>query len=438
MNSDLNTKQTRNLVLYFQVHQPRRLNPFNFFDIGSNLDYFDDGQNKDIMERVALRSYLPANAMLLKLIEKYPQVKITFSISGVALDQMKQYTPEVLESFKKLAATSAVEFLGETDQHSLACLMPSDEFEAQVLAHTAKLHDCFGVRPSIFRNTELIYNNDIARRAEALGFNGIFADGIEHILQGRSPHHLYKTPEGSLKVFLRSYRLSDDIAFRFMQDGQQLTVDKYMSWINGIPLDQDLVVLAMDYETFGEHQRENGIIKFLESFLENLALHEDYKMLTPSEAVALLKPYDELNVPDHISWADTERDLSAWLGNDMQLDAFNTLIKMEPMVKQLDDPRLLERWRWLQTSDHFYYMSTKKDDDGNVHSYFSPYNSPYEAFINYMNVLHDFAFQLKAFEQKSRVAPETAAIRVEADRRDIHMPEWAMELPGHYYDERHL
>lgn len=435
MNSQPGNKQARNIVLYFQVHQPRRLRPFRFFDIGTNIDYFDDAFNSEIVRRVARRSYLPTNALLLRLIKKYPQIKITFSISGVALDQFREYAPEVLESFRELASTSSVEILGETDQHSLSCLVPGDEFELQVLDHAAKLHDYFGVRPNVFRNTELIYSNEIAQRVEALGFNGIFADGIEQILGDRSPHHLYETPNRALKVFLRNYRLSDDIAFRFNHNGETLTLDKYMSWLNGIPPDQNVVTLGMDYETFGEHQRDRGIVKFLEGLLTTLAEHPDYRMITPSQAISTQKAVDVIDVPQHISWADTERDLSAWLGNDMQCDAFDTLLKMAPDVKKLDDPKILERWRWLQTSDHFYYMCTKKDADGNVHSYFSPYKSPYEAFINYINVLHDFAYQLSEYQKRTLTDPGVAATRQEADRRALHMPKWAMKLPSHY-DER--
>jgi alpha-amylase len=435
MSSQQDNTPARNIVLYFQVHQPRRLRPFRFFDIGTNIDYFDESHNSEIVRRVARRSYLPTNALLLKLIKKYPQLKITFSISGVALDQFREYAPEVLDSFRELAATSSVELLGETDQHSLACLIPGEEFEMQVLDHAAKLYEYFGLRPTVFRNTELIYNNEIAQRVEALGFNGIFTDGIEKILGNRSPHHLYETPNKGMKVFLRNYRLSDDIAFRFTHKGQVLTLEKYMSWLNGIPPNEELITLAMDYETFGEHQRDQGIMLFLEGLLTSLAAHKNFRTVTPTEAIAFLQPAGIVDVPHHISWADNERDLSAWLGNDMQCDAFDTLLKLEPEVRRLEDPKILERWRWLQTSDHFYYMSTKKDDDGNVHAYFSPYNSPYEAFINYINVLHDFAYQLTEIEKRAKAEPDTASVRAEAERREVHMPQWAMKLPRSY-DER--
>ncbi|HEY9045055.1 MAG TPA: glycoside hydrolase family 57 protein [Ohtaekwangia sp.] len=427
-------ESTQHLVLYFQVHQPRRLRPFRFFDIGSSAEYFDNRQNKLITERIAQECYLPTNALLLKLVREYPQIKITFSISGVCIDQFREYTPEVLDSFRDLASTGSVEFLSETDHHSLACIMPGDEFEMQVLDHAAKLHEHFGVRPAVFRNTELIYSDDIGKRVEALGFNGIFTDGIERVLQHRSPHHLYQHPDQQgLKIFLRNYHLSDDIAFRFNQQNQRLTVEKYMTWLNGIPARENLVVLAMDYETFGEHQKRNtGILKFLESLLKNIAKQKRFRMATPSEVIQQVKPHDVLSVPYYISWADQERDLTAWLGNDMQRDAFDTLVKMEQDIKELDDPELLERWRWLQTSDHFYYMSTKKNDDGNVHAYFSPYPSPYEAFMNYMNVLNDFAYQVSKHERHPVSNKKAGAIQSEAERRDLHVPTWAMNLENTY------
>jgi alpha-amylase len=429
--SDTTTKQ--HLVLYLQVHQPRRLRPFRFFDIGSRGEYFDDKQNKEIVERVARQSYLPANAILLKLIKKYPQIKVVFSVSGVAIDQFKEYTPEVLQSFRALANTGNVEFLSETDHHSLACMMPGDEFEIQVLDHTAKLHEHFGVRPSVFRNTELIYNDEIGKRVEALGFNGVFIDGVDRVLHGRSPHHLYQHPDQQgLKIFTRNYNLSDDIAFRFAHHGP-LTVERYMSWLQGIPAHEDLITLAMDYETFGEHQKQNsGILNFFEGLLKALAKQDRIVMATASEAIMNLKPRDILSVPHYISWADRERDLSAWLGNDMQRDAFDCMVRMERDIKSIDDSDLLERWRWLQTSDHFYYMSTKKNDDGNVHAYFSPYPSPYEAFMNYMNVLNDFSYQVSEHERHPLNNQKAGAIRSEAERRELHVPTWAMNLQNSY------
>lgn len=385
----------KKLVLYFQVHQPVRLRRFRFFDIGMGAPYFDEALNNTIIERVSRECYLPANMLLLKLIKKYPQIRVTFSISGLALDKFHEMTPEVVQSFRALAETGCVEFLGETHYHSLSSLIPGEEFESQVIEHTVKLKEYLGYRPTVFRNTELIYSNDIASRAAALGFKGIFCDGIEQVLGYRSPHHLYSHPTDDVKVLLRNYRLSDDIAFRFQHKENALTVDKYVSWLNAIPKEQSLVNVALDYETFGEHQkRESGIFNFLEDLLTRLSKEKSIQMMTPSEVIDCERTVDALSVPGIISWADRERDVSAWLGNPIQQDAFDTLVSLESLVRKIDDPLLIKCWRMLQTSDHFYYMSTKKGDDGVVHSYFSPYPSPYEAFINYMNVLSDFTLIL--------------------------------------------
>jgi alpha-amylase len=403
----------KHLVLYFQVHQPLRLRRFKFFDIGSGSSYFDDKLNREILERIARECYLPANILLLKLIKKNPRIRVAFSISGVTLDQLEEFTPEVLYSFRALAETGCVEFLAETQYHSLSCLIPGREFEAQVLEHVEKIDQYFGVRPNVFRNTELIYNDDIGQRVANLGFNGIFCDGVEKILGYRSAHHLYEHhEENRLKILLRNYRLSDDIAFRFRQGDQSLTADKYLSWLNGIPAEQSLINVAMDYETFGEHQKKaTGIFNFLEELLVKISRQKNLRMVTPTEALARQKVKDKLSVPAHVSWADRERDLSAWLGNPIQQDAFDTLLALESKIRKANDDVLLKCWRLLQTSDHFYYMSTKKDDDGNVHSYFSPYPSPYEAFINYMNVLSDFTM-LVTRKSITKTTPEPKPVTV--------------------------
>lgn len=395
MNSSVKPNATHSLVLYFQVHQPRRLRPFQFFDIGSGAEYFDDELNEQILSRITRECYIPTNKLLLNLIRKHPGLRITFSISGTTIEQFEQFAPEVLLSFRDLAETGAVEFLAETYYHSLSCLFPGIEFELQAMRHVQKLKEHFKVEPQVFRNTELIYNNDIGTRVCALGFKGIITDGIERILFNRTPHHLYSHPsDEDLKIFLRNYRLSDDIAFRFSSG--DVTVEKYMSWLSQMPDDERLVNLALDYETFGEHKKSNtGIFKFLEELLVAIANHPRYSMLTPSEGIELLNTHSQLFVPNYISWADSERDLSAWLGNDMQRDAFDSVKKLEKNLEIINDPDLMQTWRHLQTSDHFYYMATKKEDDGGVHAYFSPYCSPYEAFINYMNVLSDFSLKIK-------------------------------------------
>jgi alpha-amylase len=349
------------------------------------------------MQRVATSCYLPTNQMLLKLFKKYPELRVTFSISGVTLEQFEEYAPEVLQSFKALAETGCVEFLGETYYHSLASLMPGHEFEIQALKHAEAIEKHFGKRPTVFRNTELIYNDEIGRRVAMLGFKGIFTDGIQKVVKNnKSINQIYHHPvENDLRIFLRNYQLSDDIAFRFTQHGENLTAEKYLGWLSDVPAFDKLVTIAMDYETFGEHQKKgSGILDFFKKLLTLIAKSPVHQMLKAEEAIATIKPHSALSVPEHVSWADQERDLSAWLGNDIQKDAFNSIVKLDKNVKELSDPDILKYWRQLQTSDHFYYMSTKKGSDGNVHNYFSPYPSPYEAFINYMNVLTDFTAHL--------------------------------------------
>ncbi len=392
------------LNLYFQVHQPRRLGQFSFFDIGTGRDYFDDGLNQVIMRRIANDCYLPVNLLLLKLIRKYPGIRVTFSMSGSALRQLELFAPAALESFQMLAATGAVEFLAETYYHSLSFLISRDEFRAQIKKHMDKISDLFGHSPAVFRNTELIYNNEIGRIVNELGFKGVFTDGIEKILGDRNPNHLFQHPEKPTRIFLRNYQLSDDLAFRFMQKDWlewPLTPAKYIAWLEATLKKDELITMGLDYETFGEHLKaDTGIFQFLEVLLIRLAKHKKMEMINPSQAMAMLDPVDTLHVPDSISWADENRDLSAWLGNEMQQDAFETLSRLEVPIKKMGAATLLSTWRYLQTSDHLYYMSTKTGNDGGVHNYFSPYASPYAAFMNYMNVLTDLSLQIEKMKKK--------------------------------------
>ena len=379
------------------MHQPRRLRTLRFFDIGANRSYFDDDLNRDIIQRIARNCYLPTNALLLKLIRKYPHIKIAFSISGVALDQFDEYAPEVIDSFRRLAETGSVDFLTETYYHSLSSLIPGNEFELQIAKHEKKIRSLFGIHSKVFRNTELIYSDQTGERIRQLGFKGLIIDGIDRILNHHHPHQIFESCQVSnLKMLMRNYRLSDDISFRFLQNSSALTVEQYMSWLEAIPPHENIVTLAMDYETFGEHQKkETGIFSFLANLFTRLARSRNFRFLTPSEAVEIYDATEKLHVPGFVSWADEERDLSAWVGNEMQRDALDSLIRLEADIKTLLDKNILRQWRALQTSDHFYYMSTKKGSDGDVHNYFSPYPSPYEAFINYMNVLTDFALRVK-------------------------------------------
>ena len=415
MNLPETAGKEKNLILYFQVHQPRRLRTLRFFDIGGNRGYFDDELNREIIQRIAANCYLPAHALLLKLIRKHPDIRVAFSISGITIDQLEESAPEVLDSFRALAETGSVEFLGETYYHSLAGVVPGNEFEQQVVKHQEKIRRHFGVLPTFFRNTELIYSNELGERIEQLGFKGVFIDGVDRILQGRSVHHVYRHPSARhLKILLRDYRLSDDIAFRFCGKSSTLTAPAYVQWLREIPPHEDVITLAMDYETFGEHQKkETGIFNFLEGLLTTLAKDKTFRFTMPSEATENTCDAGALSVPGFISWADDERDLSAWLGNEMQRDAFDSLRKMEADIKGLNEKAMLREWRTLQTSDHFYYMSTKRGNDGGVHSYFSPYPSPYEAFINYMNVLTDFALRLKIQKAATAIGKKTHTVEIE-------------------------
>ena len=383
------------VCLYFQVHQPYRLKKYSFFDIGKSTAYFDHEKNKRICEKVAQKCYLPTNRILLDLITSMKGAfNVTFSLSGVALEQFQEYTPLVLQSFKHLAKTGHVEFLAETYYHTLAFLYSSEEFKRQVLQHQEALQEHFNAHPTIFRNTELVYNNDLAPVVEQLGFNAIITEGADHILEWRSPNFVY-TPLNSKKMslLLKNYRLSDDIAFRFSNKQWSewpLTSQKFAQWLNALHPNADVVNLYMDYETFGEHQwKDTGIFTFLKALPHDVLKLPHLKFSLPSDVIKEYTPRGALDIPQFISWADVERDLTAWLGNKMQQDAMKHLYALEEAVLRSNNHEFIRAWRLLQTSDHFYYMCTKWFNDGDVHKYFNPYDSPYEAFIAFMNVLAD-------------------------------------------------
>lgn len=387
------------ICLYFQVHQPFRLRRYRFFDIGLNHYYYDDYSNESLLRSIADRCYLPTNKMMLALIKEYGcQFKITYSISGSAIDQFKLYAPEVIKSFQELAKTGCVEFLAETYPHSLVSLKSKDEFISEVNAHAALIKETFGVTPTAFRNTELIYSDEIGSWVADMGYKAMLTEGARHILGWKSPNYLYcNAINPRLKLLLRNYRLSDDLSFRFSNQSWSefpLTADKYIDWIKNTDQHEDLVNIFMDYETFGEHQRkETGIFEFFKHFVKK-ALSSNLKFEVPTILADRLQPIAALNVPHPISWADEERDITAWLGNELQNDAFNKLYELIPLVKQITDKHLLTDWKYIQNSDHFYYMCTKFFSDGEVHKYFNPYASPYDAFINYMNVLSDFKLRI--------------------------------------------
>ncbi|MCD6589859.1 glycoside hydrolase family 57 protein [Candidatus Woesearchaeota archaeon] len=404
------------ITFYFQVHQPYRLRHYGVFEIGSHSQYFHEEKNKDIVQKVGKKCYLPTNRLMLYLLKKHPDFKISYSITGVALEQFEQYYPEVFESFKKLLRHERVEVLGETYYHSLSFLYSRKEFIEQVEMHRSIVKELFFKRPKTFRNTELIYSDELAKTVEELGFKTILAEGADHILGWRSPNYVYKARGADIKLLLKNYRLSDDIAFRFSNTNWEeypLTAEKYAAWLNAV--NGETINLFMDYETFGEHQwAETGIFRFMERLPDEV---KKYGMgfATPTE-ISRLEAKDELSYPHYVSWADMERDLSAWLGNPLQDNAIQELYKLERYVKSLNDPEITAIWRKLQTSDHFYYMCTKWFSDGDVHKYFNPYDTPYEGFIAFMNVLNDLAILIgkkfkerigdaadKLFQQDSRI-----------------------------------
>lgn len=385
------------ICLYFQVHQPMRLNRFTVFNIGANHDrsseYFNDKLNQEIFEKVAKKCYLPTNKILLNLINKYDgKFRVSFSLTGTFIEYCERYMPSVLDSFKALFATGAVDLLEETYFHSLSSLYDDlDEFEKQVYMHRQMIKRIFNYEPKIFRNTETIYDNRIARKIAELGYKGIITEGADKILGWRSPNFVYKPVNANIKVLMRNYKLSDDVGFRFSsRDWPEfpLTADKYANWMSNSY--GDVINLFMDYETFGEHQwTETGIFEFLKHLPGEVFKHDTLDFATVREAVERYNPVGDIDAPSAISWADEDRNVSTWLGNDMQIACFNELKNIGRKLKVTGNERLLKTWRRLQTSDHLYYCSTKGLADGAVHAYFSPYENPYEGFMNYMNILQD-------------------------------------------------
>jgi alpha-amylase len=403
------------VCFYFQVHQPSRLRHYTIFDTGS--DYFDNVRNAEICRKVARKCYLPANELLLELIERYQgRFRVAYSCTGVLLEQLRDHAPDVLSSFQRLADTGCVEFLAETYHHSLSYLFSPTEFTDQVQAHRQLMQELFGQRPRVFRNTELIYNNALAEAVERIGgFDAILSEGADHVLGYRSPNYVYRPPSAPhLKLLMKNYRLSDDIAFRFSNkhwNEWPLRAEKFAQWVGAVNGNGYVVNLFIDYETFGEHQWEDtGIFHFLERLPEEILKHPDNDFKTPCEVAAAYDAVDVVDVPHLISWADTERDLSAWLGNAMQQNAITELYKLEKAVKATGDHDILDQWRRLQTSDHFYYMCTKYFADGDVHRYFNPYDSPYDSYINFMNVLDSLRSRCGACAGKS--SPRDDALTV--------------------------
>jgi alpha-amylase len=390
------------IVLYLHAHQPWRLRHYTIFDAAHAHNYFDtnpadDNDNQRVLQKVARKSYIPTNAKLRQLLDKHPQFKLNLSITGSLIEQLERWAPDVLASFQELAASGRVEIATETYYHSLAFFYNREEFERQVAQHTAKIEQLFGQTPKVIRNTELAYNNELAQWAEAAGYKGILAEGWDPVLGWRSPNFMYR-PAGTsnIKLMLKNYRISDDIAFRFgNSDWEQwpLTSDKFTHWLNETD-NAEMFNLFMDYETFGEHQWEDkGIFDFLEHLPAKWLSKPGNTFMNFSDAIDSFQPKDEIDMPQTVTWADTERDLTAWVGNKMQQEAIAAVYSLSDKIMTSGDLKLIDDWRRLQTSDHFYYMCTKWFNDGDVHAYFSPYGSPYDAFINFMNVYHDLAWR---------------------------------------------
>lgn len=392
----------KSICIYFQIHHPERLRKYQFFDIGKKHNYFDNYANRSELEDLAENCYLPANALLLDLIKKYEgKFKVAFSISGSAIDQLEMHTPEVIRSFQELAQTGQVEFLAETYSHSLASLSEdTDEFELQVKRHSAAIKELFGKKPVTFRNTSLIYSDKIGKRVADLGFKTMLTDGAKHVLGWKSPNFIYKNAlDENLNLLLKNSKLSDDIAIRFSDKNWSeypLTSEKYVDWVSHSLQETEVLNLFMNYEVIGHYNRaESGIFDFLRYFIQQIAENPNYQFLLPKEVTKKHTAKDILPVPYPISWTDEERDITSWLGNELQKEAFTELFKIQPLVKKKKNAELNEDYSRLQASEHFYFMRTKLFSGADYHKYILPYESPYEAFINYMNVLSDFIERVK-------------------------------------------
>lgn len=399
------------ITLYLHVHQPWRVRDYSIFDMAVKHDYFDgrddnDRNNRRVFNKVADKSYRPMNVLLLKLLEENPKFRLSLSITGTFIEQAEAFAPDVLDSFKRLVDTGRVEIVAETYYHSLAFFYSLPEFERQVRMHREKIHQIFGVETKVFRNTELAYNDSLAKWADEYGFDGIIAEGWDKVIEWRSPNYVYR-PEGTdhIKLLLKNYRLSDDLAFRFGDNNwrdQRLTADEYIQWCQkSLEAGGESVNLFMDYETFGEHQwADTGIFDFFAKFVQKWCADDAQTFLTASE-LSRKPAAATISMPHTVTWADTERDLTAWLGNRMQQEAMRLIYDLEDDALNTEDVDIIADWRKLQTSDNPYYMCTKWFHDGDVHAYFSPYESPYDAFLNYMNALRDLRYRILTSQKRS-------------------------------------
>jgi alpha-amylase len=424
----------RTICLYFQVHQPFRLKRYRFFNIGNDHYYYDDYLNESIITSVAERSYLRANKVIGQIIKEYgTQFKVAFSLSGIVLDQFELYAPEVIASFQKLAKTGSVEFLAETYSHSLVALKNKEEFTRQVNEHAQKIKNLFNQEPKVFRNTELIYSDKIGADVSEMGYIAMLTEGAKHVLGWKSPNYLYcNATNPHLKLLLRNFRLSDDISFRFSNSAWSefpLTADKFTDWLKKIDKKEETVNIFIDYETFGEHQwMESGIFDFLKALPKAVYKNTNFIFSTPGEIAENLLPISTIAVPYPISWSDEERDLTAWLGNELQTDAFNKLYALTEKVALCNDPKIKRDWKYLQSSDHFYFMSTKFFSSGTYQVYYNPYESPYEAYINYMNVLSDFSIRLNTLVPEFNCSEEMSDMAIAMAEKEELIQKYETEL----------
>ena len=385
----------KTICFYFQIHQPFRLRRYRFFDIGNNHYYYDDFQNEEIFRRISDKCYLPANRAIMEMIRKSGgKFKVAFSISGTALEQMEIYAPEVIDSFRELASLGCVEFLAETYAHSLSSLGDAEEFKTQVKMHTEKIKALFGVTPKVFRNTELIYSDDISELVYDLGFEGMLTEGAKHILGWKSPNYVYASIiRPQLKLLLKNDRFSEDISIRFGDHTWKeypLTADKFIAAVAATAEGEKVVNAFMNYEVLGSmHEADTGIFEFFKA-LPQFAEKNDISFSLPSEVFAEMRPVDSISTPYPKSWVDEEKDCSSWLGNVLQQEAFKKICEIGERVRLCQNRRIQQDWIYLQSSDHLYYMSTKH------YNLFSPYDNPYDAFNNYMNVLSDFILRVEA------------------------------------------
>lgn len=390
----------KSVCFYFKIHQPFRLKRYRFFDIGNDHYYYDDFANDEIVTRVAQLSYIPMCETLLKMInDNNKEFKCSICISGTAIEQLQLYVPECIDLLKKLADTGCVEFTSGTYSHSLAAMEDTEEFIHEVKEHDDLIKRLFGIRPKVFANTELIYDDEIASVVASMGFKTILTEGAKHILGWKSPNYVYSPVSApNMKLLFTNRKLEEDITRNFNNttwDEYPLTADKYVDWIASLPEGEQIINLYMSMDTFGSfHTQETGIFDFMKA-LPRFGKEKGVKFTIPSEAVAKLKPVDIISVPSPISDIDEARDVSAWKGNELQNEALNKLYGVAERVNLCQDRRLKQDWKYLQSSDHFFYMSTKNLADGASHAAFSPYDSPFSAFTNYMNVLADFLVRVE-------------------------------------------